>query len=56
MKTKRIYIQRKGNGYLETVDELENYKEARQMLKEYRMSDTTAHFYLSQRACADWNK
>lgn len=49
-----IYIQRKGNGYLETVDEFETRKEARAMLAEYRMSDPSAEYYLSSRACKNW--
>lgn len=48
------YIQRKGQGYLETVDEFETFKEARAMLKEYRMSDPSAEFYISSRACKEW--
>ena len=48
------YIQRRGNGYLETVDEFATSKEARAMLKEYRLSDPSAHFYISQRACKGW--
>jgi hypothetical protein len=51
-----IYIQRKGNGYLETVDEFTTRKEARSMLAEYRMSDPTAVYYLSSRACAAWKQ
>lgn len=51
-----VYIQRKGNGYLETVDEFTTYKEAKQALHEYQLSDTGAHYYLSQRACKDWSK
>lgn len=50
------YIQRRGDGYLETVDEFTTYKEAREMLKEYRLSDSTAHYYISQRCCAAWRK
>lgn len=50
----KIYIQRKGNGYLETVDEFDSFREAREMVKEYRMSDPTARHYLSQRPCKDW--
>jgi hypothetical protein len=49
-----VYIQRKGDGYRETVDEFETYQEARKMLLEYRMADPTAIHYLSQRACKDW--
>ena len=33
------YIQRKDNGWLETVDEFETLKEAREMLREYSLSD-----------------
>ena len=50
-----FYIQRKGQGYLETVDEFETLKEAKAMLGEYIISDYSAHFYISSRACKDWN-
>lgn len=52
------YIQRKDTAFksLETVDEFTTYKEAKEMLKEYRISDTSAEFYISSRACKDWNK
>lgn len=52
----KTYIQRKGDGYLETVDEFTTRKEARAMLAEYRMSDHYAYYYLSSRPCKDWNK
>jgi hypothetical protein len=51
-----IYIQRKGKGYLETVDQFETRKEALAMLKEYQSSDGTGEYYLSQRACKDWRE
>lgn len=51
-----VYIQRKGDGYLETVDEFETMKEAKEMVKEYRMSDTSADYYISQRACKAWSE
>lgn len=50
------YIQRRGDGYLETVDEFETSKEASAMLKEYRMSDPSAEYYTSSRACKDWSE
>lgn len=50
-----IYIQRKGDGYLETVDAFETRKEARAMLSEYQLSDYSAVYYLSSRACKAWN-
>jgi hypothetical protein len=49
-----IYIQRKSGGYLETVDAFDTIKEARAMLNEYRLSDSSAEYYLSRRACKAW--
>lgn len=49
-----VYIQRKGAGYLETVDQFETRKEARAMLSEYQLSDYSAIYYLSSRACKEW--
>ncbi len=50
------YIQRRGNGYLETVDQFDTLKEARLMLAEYRMSDPLGYYYISSRACKGWAK
>ena len=52
------YIQRYDPqfGTLETVDEFETRKEAREMLAEYRMSDPSANYYISSRACKDWRE
>lgn len=50
------YIQRKGQGYLETIDEFATMKEARAMLTEYRIGDPIAQFYISSRACKDWRR
>jgi hypothetical protein len=50
------YIQRKGDGYLETVDEFSTRKEARAMLAEYSLSDPYGHYYLSSRACKGWKQ
>jgi hypothetical protein len=55
-KTTMTYIQRKDAHYLETVDEFESIREARAMLNEYRMSDPSADFYISIRACKDWRE
>jgi hypothetical protein len=49
-----FYIQRKGNSYLETVDEFDTKEEARAMLAEYRTSDKSANYYLSSRATRNW--
>jgi hypothetical protein len=51
-----VYIQRKDNRYLETVDSFESRKEARLMLAEYRLSDNSAFYYLSSRACKQWRE
>lgn len=49
-----VYIQRKDGRDLETVDEFDTWKEARRMVKEYRLSDASAIYYLSRRACVAW--
>ena len=51
-----VYIQRKDGRQLETVDQFETWKEALAMVKEYRLSDSSAEYYLSSRACKEWNK
>ena len=50
------YINRKGNGYLETVESLEglSIKEKRRLLSEYRLSDPYGYYYFSQRATKDF--
>ena len=48
------YIQRKDSEGLETVDQFDTYREAREMVKEYRMSDRSAEFYISNRPCKGW--
>lgn len=48
------YIQRKDSNYLETVDQFQTAKEARAMLKEYRLSDPYAYYYISTRPCKAW--
>jgi hypothetical protein len=55
-----IYIQRKDDYQLETVDHVEPriygyYREAKRLLKEYQLSDPYANYYLSSRACKDYN-
>ena len=51
------YIQRKDNyGNFETVDQFESRKEAINMLKEYRLSDRSAYYYISQKPCRDWQE
>lgn len=49
-----IYIQRKDGHQLETVDEFPTRKEALAMLREYRLADWSATYYLSTRPCKAW--
>ena len=48
------YIQRKDRNGLETIDEFSTYKEAYAMVKEYRLSDSSAEYYVSSRCCKAW--
>lgn len=41
---------------IETVDEFESLKEAELMLIEYRVSDTSGVYYISQRATKEWKE
>ena len=50
------YIQRKGLGHLETVDEVTHHSVAECLLLEYRYADPSAHYYLSRRACRAWQQ
>lgn len=50
------YIQHNGGEGLETVDEFDTYKEAREAIKEYRMSDSVGTYYLSNRPCKEWRE
>ena len=51
------YIQRKDRdtNQLETVDQFDTYTEAKKMIVEYQLSDPSAAYYISQRACKAWN-
>lgn len=50
------YIQRKGQGYHETVGEFDTIMEARIMLREYCQCDPSAYYYISTRSCRTWKK
>lgn len=51
-----IYIQRKDGRNIETVDEFKTRKEAMEMVKEYRLSDSSADYYISTRPCKAWKE
>ena len=48
------YIQRKDIHGPETVDEFTTYREAFAMLREYRLADPSARYYVSSRCCKAW--
>lgn len=48
------YIQRRDRFGLETVDEFPTLREARAMLAEYRLADSSADYYISRRPCKSW--
>ena len=50
------YINTKHYGETETVDEATTYKEARELLKEYTMSDPSHDFWISSRSTKDWRE
>jgi len=50
------YINMKNNGVVETVDEFETYKEAKEMLQEYLMAFHGGNVYISQRCTKDWKE
>ena len=49
-----LYINIKNDGQVETVDEFETRKEAREMRKEYQLSDSSNIYYISSRCTNDW--
>jgi len=49
------YINVKYNNVVETVDEFEKRLEAREMVKEYNISDVYNHYYISQRSTKEWH-
>jgi len=55
-KMAKYYIQRKGDGYLETVDCFNTRKEANSARYEYVMSDNSGVYYISSRPCKGWYK
>lgn len=55
-KKPTYYIQRRSKGQLETVDEVEGYKEAKALRDEYNASADFAFFYISTRACRGWKE
>jgi len=53
VKQRKYYINYKFSNYTgtETIDEATNDKEAKQLLKEYELSDRFGDYWISQRSC-----
>ena len=51
---KMYYINFKLNGKVETQDEYRTLKEAKEMIKEYKM--VSSNYYLSTRCTKDWRE
>lgn len=51
-----FYINTKTIDGVETVDQFETRKEAREMLSEYQMSAPEMGYYLSTRATREWRE
>jgi len=50
-----LYINRKVSGtYAETVDEVSNITEAERLKSEYQLSDSYGVYYVSTKACSNW--
>jgi hypothetical protein len=50
------YINRESGPYKETVDEFNDYKEARTMCAEYQFSEHgRAYYYVSNTPLSNWN-
>ena len=53
----KVYINIKENGKVETLDEFETYKEAKEMLKEYRLAHSYYYgAYISSRCTKEWKE
>lgn len=51
----RVFVNHPSQG-VETVDEFPTFKEADAMLNEYRMSDYSATYYISNRSTKAWRE
>lgn len=63
MKTKLVthnttmpfYIQRKQGGNVETIDKVDDRREAHRLAAEYNLADKTAYHYVSRAPSKSWN-
>ena len=50
------YINTKRFGSVETVDEVKTWKEAKYLIKEYRLASLEMGYYLSTRSTKEWRQ
>ena len=51
---KKIYINRRDGRTVETVDQTDNAQNARFLVREYSLADSSAEYYFSSRCSACW--
>lgn len=51
-----FYINFKHGGKVETVDEFNTKREAKEMVREYNLSDFTHSYYISTRCTKEWKE
>ena len=51
-----LYIQRQQGRKRETVDECKTRSEANFLVSEYQLTEPNFRFYISHRACKEWNE
>jgi len=50
------YIQRNSEGLVETVDEVDDSKEAYRLAAEYNSADQAARYYVKRTPCKAWRE
>jgi hypothetical protein len=56
MHNTMLYIQRQQGRKRETVDECNTRSEATFLVSEYRLAEPNVKYYISRRACKEWNE
>lgn len=50
------YIQRRHAGAVETIDEIDDIKEAHRIAHQHNLADKTAYHYVAKCPCKSWRK
>lgn len=48
------YIQRRDGGKVETIDEIDDRREAHRLASEYNLADNSAYHYVKRKPCKAW--